>query len=436
MRKKLREAFVFTLPLMLVDATRKKLTNTVSASAKFAPINQMLHASELVDATFTDIVTPNSDTIYSQSFLDLKDDAVILQFPKTDRFSTVQVLDAYTNTITVLDATTLEKDVEKFIFCTSGFSGEIPTDVKKIESPTNLVWILIRTICNNKEDVANVAAIQKKMDTYTLTQYLTGTTAVKPDGIYEEKNNFVPIQYIQKMGMEEYFSIANELMLDNPPANEDEPVMKRMAEIQVGPGMAFDKLIFGEEADAMWLDIKKNMLNECLKNSLGYMVQNRQWMYFGKPVAEFGTAYEYRGLIAIAGLGANPVSTAIYPKAEYDLEKQHFNGANKYIMHFESGQLPPVKENGFWSVTAYNSANDLLIDNELNRYLINDRSDVKYNEDGSLDIYIQHERPEEDKVVNWLPVCEGEFHFILRIYLPTDEAVNNEWPTPVIYKIS
>ena len=69
-REILQEAFVFTLPLMIVDATCTKLTNTISATNKVAPINQFLHASELVDATFTDIVTPNVDTIYSQAFLD------------------------------------------------------------------------------------------------------------------------------------------------------------------------------------------------------------------------------------------------------------------------------------------------------------------------------------------------------------------------------
>ena len=113
------------------------------------------------------------------------------------------------------------------------------------------------------------------------------------------------------------------------------------------------------------------------------MVQNGCWSYFGKPIAEFGTAYEYRALIALAGLGANPVSVAIYPKGEYDCNRGRLNGANKYIMHFEKGQMPPVRERGFWSVTAYDSTTDLLIHNELNRYCINDRSEVVYNEDGS-----------------------------------------------------
>lgn len=430
----LQDAFVFTLPLMMVDATCTKLTNTVKATDKVAPINQLLHASELVDATFTDIVTPNVDTIYSQAFFDLRDEAVVLEFPKAHRFCTAQVMDAYTNTVTVIDAVTFEHEIEKFVFCKEGFEGELPAEMTKVVCPTSLVWILIRTICNDKADVANVSAIQSKMNSYTLSQYKDGSIDVKPEGTYDEKNNFIPVQHIQKMSMEEYFGKANKLMEENPPAKDDVEMLEKISQIQVGAGLKFDKKILGENADLMWFDILKNIVPYSLRNSLKYMVQNGCWSYFGGPIAEFGTAYEYRALISLVGLGANPVSVAIYPKGEYDCNKERLNGTNKYILHFDKNQMPPVKERGFWSVTAYDSTTDLLIDNELNRYCINDRSEVIYNEDGSLDIYIQNERPEDGKLSNWLPVTVGDFHFILRIYLP-DEAVNNKWQAPKILKV-
>jgi len=428
----LQDAFIFTLPLMMVDATCTKLTNTVSATDKMAPINQLLHASELVDATFTDIVTPNADTIYSQAFLDLKKDAVIMEFPKTDRFCTVQVLDAYTNTVTVLDAATFEQKINKFVFCTGDFDEELPAGMKKVVCPTSMIWILVRTICNDKADVKNVSEIQKQMDSYTMSQYKAGTKDVKPAGHYEEKNNFVPVQYIQRMSMEKYFEKANQLMKDNPPAEEDAEMLERIAQIQVGPGLVFDKKSLGDDADVMWMELLKGIVPYCLSNSLKNMVKNGCWSYFGKPIAEFGTDYVYRTLIAFAGLGANPVSVAIYPKGEYDCSGERLNGANKYIMHFDKEQLPPVRERGFWSVTAYDSSNDLLIPNELNRFCINDRSNVIYNADGSLDIYIQTEKPEAGEE-NWLPVSAGDFHFILRIYFP-DDVVNHGWKAPVILK--
>lgn len=91
-------------------------------------------------------------------------------------------------------------------------------------------------------------------------------------------------------------------------------------------------------------------------------------------------------------------------------------------------------QNGDFYEKKIDSSNNFLIDNELDRYCINDRSEVQYNEDGSLDIYVQKEKPEEDKVSNWLPVNDGEFHLFLRIYSPTDTVLNGEWNAPTIKK--
>lgn len=435
-KQQLLDALIFTLPLMMTDATKIKFTNTLKATHDQAPINQLFHADELVDATFTDIVTPNADTIYSQAFLDLSKDTVIFEFPKTDRFCTIQILDAYTNTIDVLDAIRFENEINKFIFTGKDFEGEIPEGMTRIVSPTNLVWILIRTICNGKDDLENVSAIQQKMDSYTLAQYKAGTTKIKAEGTYDEKNNFVPVRHVLEMPIETYFANANELMIGNPPSADDAEILEKLAELNVGPNLVFDKTALGEKIDVLWAEILNDLINYCTVNSYKYMVKNGNWMYFGKPIAEFGTAYIYRALISLAGLGANPVRIAIYPKAELDANGERLNGTNQYKIHFNAGLLPPVKENGFWSITAYDSTNDLFIDNELNRYCINDRSAVKYNEDGSLDILIQHEKPQDESLSNWLPVSKGNFHFILRIYLPQDCALKSEWHAPVIKKMS
>ena len=68
-----------------------------------------------------------------------------------------------------------------------------------------------------------------------------------------------------------------------------------------------------------------------------------------------------------------------------------------YTLTFPAGDLPPV--NAFWSVTMYDGTTQLLIDNPINRYLINSPMlpDLKKNPDGSLTIYIQHESPGKDR---------------------------------------
>ena len=431
----LQKAYFYTLPLMIMDATHVKMTNTVKATDLQAPKNQFIHALTLADAKFTDVVTPNVDTIYSQVYLDLAQDAVVLTMPRTDRFCNAEILDAYTNCITVLDAGTFEQESQTFLFTGPNFSGPIPEGMIQVASPTALNWVLIRTICFSKEDEAQVHAIQGNMSACTLAQYQAGTQNQPPEGTFDPANNFIPVRQVLGMSMADYFARANTLMVTNPPAAEDAPMAAELAAIGVGPGLTFDSAAFGPQGETLWREMLAQSVPLTLNASYHFMVQNGTWQYFGKPIAEFGTEYAYRALVALAGFGANPVSVAVYPKNEVDSQGQRLNGQNRYVLHFAAGGLPPVQEKGFWSITAYNSATDLLIDNALDRYCINDRSQVQYNQDGSLDIYLQAAQPEEDKVANWLPIPEGEFHLFLRIYLPQETVVTNVWKAPAVQRI-
>lgn len=131
-------------------------------------------------------------------------------------------------------------------------------------------------------------------------------------------------------------------------------------------------------------------------------------------------------MIALGGLGANTLDVAMYTKTNKDETGAEMNGSHVYQIHFKT--LPPVLDNGFWSVTAYGS-DDFLIDNPLNRYAINDRSAFELNEDGSLDIIVSASQPEQ--IGNWLPVNENEFHLYMRIYTPDMEAIET-WDAPAI----
>lgn len=429
----LTKAYVFTLPLMMEYSTFIKATNTVKATNVQAPVNQFIHAANLATADFKDVVTPNVDTVYSQIFLDLTDDAVVLEFPKTDRFCTVEIMDAYTNCINLIDTTKFENEIEKFIFTGTGFEDKIPDGLREIKCYTNLVWIIVRTICNDEADLVNIKAIQNKMDSYTLTQHKNHTTDQKAQGTFDEKNNFIPSNYVLTLSMQDYFNLANELLAKYPPFAEDKAMTMEMAKINVGAGLEFDSGIFGDNTNVIWNKLVEGISDTLTADSIKFIEQNGCWSYMGAPIAEFGTEYSYRGLISLVGLGANPVSVAVYPKATYSTDGKRLNGKDDYVIHFEKDGLPNVEVNGFWSITIYNSNNNFLIDNEIDRYCINDRNDVKFNADGSLDILISKDKP-ENGIENWLPTYDGDYHLVLRVYNPSEDVVNNTWVAPIITK--
>ena len=95
---------------------------------------------------------------------------------------------------------------------------------------------------------------------------------------------------------------------------------------------------------------------------------------------------------------------------------------HNYTLTFPAGQLPPV--NSFWSVTMYDGKTQLLIENPINRYLINSPMlpDMKKNADGSLTLYIQNKSPGADKEANWLPAPDGPIYLVMRLYWPKTEA--------------
>jgi hypothetical protein len=133
----------------------------------------------------------------------------------------------------------------------------------------------------------------------------------------------------------------------------------------------------------------------------------------------------------LVGLGANQPEDAIYPVLVADADGDPLTGDHRYVIHFDPGQLPPVA--AFWSVTMYD-AEGFQAANELNRFAIGDRDDLRLNADGSLDIYIQHADPGPERRPNWLPAPKGVLGITMRLYAPKREALTGSWSPPPVRK--
>ena len=415
----LEQAYLYAFPLVLMDATRKVSTNTETPNGTRAPINQFIHAEKLADAASRAVVTPNVDTIYTQAFLDVGSEPMLYGVPQTDRFFNVQVLDAWTNTAAVLEAPGL------YAITRSDWQGELPEGVQRINVPTNRVWTIARIVLSGQEDLPNVRAIQDKMQLMPLSAYQMDSWTA-PAGTYDPAYNFVPVQHVLALSPQEFFDTANQLMETNPPAAADAPILQELAALHVGPGEKFDDKALGLFSGLRWKLMLLQLKGKLKAEAANYAQQMGQWIYYGDPIGDFGTAYTYRAMVALMGLGANTTDVAIYPKTDVDSTGAVLTGKKTYTLHIEAE--PPTKEKGFWSVTAYGE-DDFLIDNAIDRYCVNDRSGLHRNPDGSIDIILSKEAPED--TTNWLPVGEGDFHLFLRIYKP-DTAALEGWQPPVV----
>ena len=136
--------------------------------------------------------------------------------------------------------------------------------------------------------------------------------------------------------------------------------------------------------------------------------------------------------VALVGLGANVPEDAVYPINLGDADGKPLSGANKYVLHFAKPEIPPVR--AFWSITLYDK-DGFPTANALNRNAIGDRDELKFNADGSLDLYFQNESPGKDREANWLPAPTEAFNLTMRLYAPKVEVLDGRWAPPAITKV-
>ena len=94
--------------------------------------------------------------------------------------------------------------------------------------------------------------------------------------------------------------------------------------------------------------------------------------------------------------------------------------------------MPPV--DAFWSVTMYNTR-QFLVKNPIGRYALGDRDPLRFNSDGSLDLYVQNANPGPDKRANWLPAPADGFSLVMRLYSPKQAVIDGSWSPPPVQRV-
>jgi hypothetical protein len=300
-----------------------------------------------------------------------------------------------------------------------------------LRSPTDMVWLIGRTQTNGAADFETVHRIQ---DGLKLHAFESKENAIAPSHS-EKKINVLasglpPVAQIKALSTPVFFERLFQLMVENPPAPEDAPLLKRLALEGLEPGQAVKLSAlngFGFSVGRWLADLK-------IKRALSDKDKEGSWRTPPLNLGKYGTDYNTRAVVAMVGLGANLPEDAIYPNTASDQQGRALNGKHAYRIHFDAKQLPPVK--AFWSITAY-GADEFLIDNPLHRFALGDRDDLHYNSDGSLDIWIQAEAPANpDMKNNWLPVkANGPFLLNARLYWPKEEALNLKWQMPPVQRL-
>lgn len=427
------QAVVYGLPLVLMDITMKKTTNASAEHRLARPVNQFSHLRVFPNAAFKDVVRANVDTLYSSAFLDLAKEPIVLSVPDTHgRYYLLPMLDAWTNVFATPGSRTTGTEPCTFVVTGPAWNGTVPEGMQQLKSPTNMVWILGRTQTNGPDDYSAVHGIQDGYLLVPLAQF--GRAYSPPAGVFDPTvdMNTPPVEQLKRMSATQFFGTLARLLKTNTPPVSDAPMLGELARIGVKPG---------EEFDPAKLDPSvAEKLERSISAAFAKLAEEQKhfgttvngWHIPPKNLGDYGTNYGTRAIIALIAFGANLPADAVYPTTFVDAANKPLTGANRYILHFDKGQAPPV--NAFWSVTIYDSQS-YFVDNPINRYAISSWMRLQHNVDGAIDLYIQRESPGKEREVNWLPAPAGNFNITLRMYWPKDKSpsiTDGTWIPPAV----
>jgi hypothetical protein len=431
-----QDAYIYGYPLVTMEMTRRVITNAAKVEGTHGPMGQMIKLRQYPDASFRDVTAPNADTLYTTAFIDVAKEPWVLSIPDMkDRYYLFPMLDGWTDVFQVPGKRTTGTGAQTYAITGPGWQGTLPSGVKEYKSPTSIVWLLGRIYCiGTPEDYAAVHALQDQCALVPLSAY--GKPYTPPAGTVDPSVDMkTPVRdQVNRMDATAYFTLLAQLMKTNPPAAADAPALAKYAKIGLVAGQDFDatklnadfvKRIPQIAFDRIMLQFK---VNKEVKDVNGFGYTTKTGLY--------GTDYFMRALVTAIGLGANRPQDAVYPTSLKDADGKAYDGANKYVMRFAKGQLPPV--DGFWSLTMYD-ADYFFVANPINRYSISARQSLKANADGSTNLYIQNQPPGADKESNWLPAPAGKFILMLRMYWPKEKdpsILDGSWKIPAVTKTS
>jgi len=388
---------------------------------------------EYPTAAFRDVTAPNADTLYTTTWLDVSKEPWVLSIPDMkDRYFLFPMLSGWTDVFQVPGKRTTGTKAQKYAITGPGWKGTLPEGVTEYKSPTGIVWILGRIYCTGTpEDYKAVHALQDKFSVVPLSNY--GKPYTPPPGNVDPNIDMKTAvrDQVNKMDAGAYFKLFAELLKTNPPAAADAPMVEKISKIGIVPGKDFDIDKTDPSIAKALQDVPKKAQEKIMAEFKNIGKPVNGWTYSTK-LGLYGTEYMARALVTAIGLGANRGQDAIYPTSEADADGKPYDGANKYVMHFDKGQMPPV--DGFWSLTMYD-AEFFFVPNKLNRYTLSSRNQFKANADGSVDLYIQSESPGKDKVANWLPAPKGKFILMMRLYWPKEtppSLLDGTWKIPPV----
>ncbi len=433
------EGFIYGLPIVMNYTVSYDFWVDKTSGQYKSGFNELVNEHRVFTYKDTAVVTPNSDTPYSFACLDLRAEPFVVSVPAVEkaRYFSLQFVDWNTFNYGYVGSRVTGDEAGDYLVVGPDWEGETPAGIKGVLRPsTQFTIVLFRTQLFGADDMPNVIKVQDGYRIQPLSTYLK-----QPAPPAAPKLDFPKAsKELVKTNFFEYVDFALQFA---PAGPEEKEIRAKLAKIGIGPDKTFEfEDLSLEHKAAVLIGMKEGEKKvEEKVSAIGKKVNG--WSI----ASAFGNREFYNGdwllraAAAKAGIYGNDAVEAVYPMVKTLPNGELLDGSKaNYTLTFPAGQLPPV--NAFWSVTMYDGKTQLLIENPIDRYLINSPMlpEMNKNEDGSLTLYIQKDNPGADKESNWLPAPSDPIYMVMRLYWPKTEAPsilpagNGSWKPPAVVK--
>jgi hypothetical protein len=357
------------------------------------------------------------------------------QPPDLHRYYSLQLVDLYTFDFDYLGTRVEGNYGGAYLIAGPDWEGwkgeEKPETIKReIVSETNLVFGQFRTQLFNPDDLERVIDIQHQYHVQTLSNFLAAD--IQPPPAPPVINYPLITREILNQENEEFFKYVNFLLQFCPTHPSEVELRERLKTIGIEPGAVFPPNGVSQDWLSNIIDGHK-AAREKIYTELG-KIESSAGMFGtrGELVEKHGEfMYLIRATGAAGGIYGNPDAETFYPSY---LQDQDHNPLDSSIHNYTLKIPLDMPAESFWSVTMYDGKTRFLVENDIDRYLINSPmwKDLKKDGDGGATLYLQKESPGTDKESNWLPAPNGPMSVLMRLYIPQEIVLSGQWQQPPI----
>ncbi|MFZ4808482.1 MAG: DUF1254 domain-containing protein [Hyphomicrobiaceae bacterium] len=425
------QAYLWGLPAFLYfRQTTEIKQGRLHAAPGEEPFGGWILLRKLASPSDRTNVMPNVDTLYGAAYLLLdKQGPVVLSIPRVkDRYYSVALHDAYFNTFAVVGTRTTNGDAANILILPPDHRGPPPAGFTRvIRAPTRDIALFQRVFVRDAADVAAVHSIQDRIRLAPLSAWKQPVKTF-PRVDSSEFDVREPVRQIRDPLT--YFAIVNAHTCRNRPAGDYAALVSAMSQAGLGPCASLPDTPAVRNALADGARGAQEILNARLTSG---EVRNG-WRIPDPNTGRASPDYIGRAVVQITQIASFSPDEAMYFTGRLDKDGAPLDGRNTYELTFPAGGGPPVDPRAFWSLTLYDAADNLLVANPIDRYLLRPTTPgLKPNPDGSLTLYVGSRKPAAAPAGNWLPAPEGRFIVVLRTYMPSRAVQTGQWiPPPLV----